>query len=211
MARMKTSKDIVRIVKKTIDLNNSVIITKINLEQFDKILKLVRNYGIIYKCKMAGLIKITKKNLEQKYSGGIIGILTGGTSDIPIAEEAKTIAIEMGCEVISEYDVGVAGVHRLFPALKKFIKKDVDVILVVAGMEGALPSVVSGLVDIPIISVPTSIGYGIGDKGIAALMTMLQSCSPGTAVVNIDNGIGAGAIAAMISNRAAQFRKKQSL
>jgi len=112
----------------------------------------------------------------------------------------------MGCDVITAYDVGVAGIHRLFPHLKAMLEKDVDVIIAVAGREGALPSVVAGLVDIPVIGVPTSIGYGLGEKGIGALTAMLQTCSLGLAVVNIDGGIPAGAIAALIANRMAKIR-----
>jgi len=140
-------------------------------------------------------------------TGGRVGIISAGTSDIPIAEEAMLIAREMGCQVYPVYDVGVAGLHRLFGPLKHLIdEEDVDVIVVAAGMDGALPSVVSGLVSVPVIGLPTSVGYGLGGKGIAALYSMLQTCSPGLAVVNIDNGIGAGVIAAVIANRIARFR-----
>jgi len=114
----------------------------------------------------------------------------------------------MNCECVCSYDVGVAGMHRLFPVLKKFISNDVDAVIVVAGMEGALPTLVSSLVDIPVIGVPTSIGYGYGEKGIGALAAMLQSCSLGLSVVNIDNGIGAGAVAANIANRVNRKRIK---
>lgn len=118
------------------------------------------------------------------------------------------MAREMGCEVYPVYDVGVAGLHRLFKPLEHLVTEvDVDVIIVAAGMDGALPSVVSGLVPVPVIGLPISVGYGLGGKGIAALYGMLQTCSPGLAVVNIDNGIGAGAIAGMIANRAARFRR----
>jgi NCAIR mutase (PurE)-related protein len=110
----------------------------------------------------------------------------------------------MGCEAILNYDVGIAGIHRLFPALEEMINENVDAIVVVAGMEGALASVVSSMVNIPIIGVPTSVGYGFGSDGIAALASMLQSCTFGLAVVNIDNGIGAGAFAASIANRMAR-------
>jgi NCAIR mutase (PurE)-related protein len=130
-----------------------------------------------------------------------IGILTAGSSDIPIAEEAAAIARLMGVEVFSFYDVGVAGVHRLFEPLRTLIKKEVKCIIVIAGMEGALPTIVSGLVNVPIIGVPTSTGYGYGGDGTGALMTMLQSCSPGLTVVNIDNGINAGATAALIAKQ----------
>ncbi len=140
-------------------------------------------------------------------SGGRVGILTAGTSDIPVAEEAALICRELGCSVQSAYDVGVAGLHRLHAPLSKMLSEPgVDVLIVAAGMDGALPSVVAGLVDVPVIGLPTSVGYGLGGGGVAALLTMLQSCSPGLAVVNIDNGVGAGAMAALIANRVARVR-----
>jgi pyridinium-3,5-biscarboxylic acid mononucleotide synthase len=145
--------------------------------------------------------------------GGKIGILAAGTSDIGIAEEARLMAKSMGCETIESYDVGIAGIHRLFPALREMISENVGAIVVVAGMEGALASVVTSMVNIPVIGVPTSVGYGFGSDGVAALASMLQSCSPGLSVVNIDNGIGAGATAALISNQLAKMtvrvRKKE--
>ena len=107
----------------------------------------------------------------------------------------------MGCEALTAYDVGVAGIHRLFSHIRNMIEEDVKALVVVAGMEGALPSVVAGLVDIPVIGVPTSIGYGVGKGGFTALYTMLQSCAPGIAVVNIDNGFGAGVFAAKIAKQ----------
>lgn len=142
-------------------------------------------------------------------AGGRVGIITAGTSDVAIAEEAAVLCREMGCQVHTAYDVGVAGLHRLFEPLDRLLNQaQVDVIIVAAGMDGALPSVVSGLVDVPVIGLPTSVGYGLGGKGVAALLTMLQTCSPGMAVVNIDNGIGAAAMAALIANRAAAARRK---
>ncbi len=152
------------------------------------------------------ILVIKKEGQEYSKNNGRVGILTAGTSDIPVAEEAKTIVQEMGCEVTSFYDVGVAGIHRLIAPLKRFIEVDVDVIIVVAGREGALPSVVSGLVDVPIIAVPTSIGYGMGRNGVSSLMAMLQACSLGIAVVNIDGGVAAGAVASLIANRIAKYR-----
>ena len=141
-------------------------------------------------------------------TGGRVGVLTAGTSDQPLAEEAAIVCQEMGCTVHLAYDVGVAGLHRLFEPLRQFLEEhDVDVIIVAAGMDGALPSVVSGLVDVPVIGLPTSVGYGMGGKGQAAILAMLQTCSPGLAVVNIDNGVGAGAMAAMIANRVAAARR----
>lgn len=140
-------------------------------------------------------------------TGGKVGVITAGTSDIPIAEEAGILAAEMGCSVHTAYDVGVAGIHRLFHPLREMLRDSVDAIIVAAGMDGALPSVVAGLVDVPVIGLPTSVGYGLGGKGVAALMTMLQTCSPGLVVVNIDNGIGAAATAALIANRMARVRQ----
>lgn len=140
---------------------------------------------------------------------GRVGILTAGTSDIPVAEEAAVICREAGCHVLSFYDVGVAGLHRLYEPLRSLITEAaVDVIIVAAGMDGALPSVVAGLVAVPVIGLPTSVGYGLGGNGLAALLSMLQGCAPGLAVVNIDNGVGAGAIAVRIAHRAAVARKR---
>lgn len=148
---------------------------------------------------------------EVALTGGRVGVLTAGTSDIPMAEEAALVCREMGCAVIVGYDVGVAGLHRLFHPLSRMIgENDVDAIVVAAGMDGALPSVVAGLAPVPVIGLPTSVGYGLGGAGVAALYAMLQSCAPGLSVVNIDNGIGAGAVAGLIANRAAASRSKGS-
>ncbi|HNT07952.1 MAG TPA: nickel pincer cofactor biosynthesis protein LarB [Methanoculleus sp.] len=129
--------------------------------------------------------------------GGTVAILTAGTSDIPVAEEARLIAEEMGCDVRTAYDVGVAGIHRLFSALKDLIPA--DVFIVAAGREGTLPAIVAGLVDRPVIGVPVSTGYGYMGGGEAALASMLQACSV-LAVVNIDAGFTAGAFAAQVAH-----------
>jgi len=141
-----------------------------------------------------------RKPFEHE-NNGTIGIITAGTSDIPVAEEARAAAEFMGCRVVSAYDVGVAGIHRIFAPLKEMLESGVAVIIVIAGMEGALPSVVAALVDVPVIGCPASVGYGYGGRGEAALMGMLQSCSPGIGVVNIDNGFGAAALAVLIARR----------
>ncbi len=156
----------------------------------------------------SGVLVIKAEGFELEKTGGRVAVLCAGSSDIPAAEEAEVIAREMGCEVLSFRDVGVAGIHRLLPALEEIVSADVDVAVVAAGMEGALPSVVAGLVDIPVIGLPVSTGYGIHGRGETALFAMLQSCSPGIAVVNIDNGFGAGVVAALIANRAAKFRER---
>jgi len=158
----------------------------------------------------ARVLVLKRPTFEPPPDGGVVGVLTAGTSDIPTAQEAEVVAREMGCRVVSAYDVGVAGIHRLAAPLRQFRAEAVDVIVVAAGMDGALPSVVSGLVDVPVIGLPTPIGYGLGGNGVAALMTMLQSCAPGLTVVNIGNGVGAGATAALTANRVAAARRQAS-
>lgn len=132
---------------------------------------------------------------------GQVGILTAGTADIPVAKEAEATLRAFGISAVSRFDVGVAGIHRLFSVLPDV--SDCDVIIVVAGMDGVLPSIVGGLTGSPLIAVPTSTGYGSSFEGLSALLTMLNSCSPGIAVMNIDNGFGAGFFAALILKRMA--------
>ncbi len=139
-------------------------------------------------------------------TGGRIVAISAGTSDLPVLWEAVAVAKEMGVAVKSFYDVGVAALHRLTRPLQDLRAFDPDCIIVAAGMEGALPSVVSGLVPVPVVGLPTSAGYGLGGDGTAAILGMLQSCSPGLSVVNVDNGVGAGATAGLIANRAARYR-----
>ncbi|HLZ27069.1 MAG TPA: nickel pincer cofactor biosynthesis protein LarB [Chloroflexota bacterium] len=143
-------------------------------------------------------------------TGGVVGLLTAGASDAPAADEAAWVAREMGCRVVRADDVGVAGLHRLEAPLRMLRELGADVVVVAAGMDGALPSVVSGLVNVPVLGLPTSVGYGLGGGGVAALLSMLQTCAPGLSVVNIDNGVGAGATAALIANRVAAARASTS-
>lgn len=151
---------------------------------------------------------LRRSGAPPPHRGGRVGILTAGTSDVPAAEEASMLCREMGCDVYTTFDVGVAGLHRLFDPLREMLDEHrVDVLIVAAGMDGALPSVVSGLADVPVIGLPTAVGYGLGGDGVAALYSMLQTCAPGMAVVNIDNGIGAGAMAGLIANRTAAARE----
>jgi hypothetical protein len=132
-----------------------------------------------------------------------VAVVSAGTSDQPVAEEARVTAEFLGCRVETFYDVGVAGIHRLLAHSKALA--EASVVVVVAGMEGALASVVGGLVDVPVIAVPTSVGYGACFGGLAPLLTMLNSCAAGVGVVNIDNGFGAGCLAAMILRTAARL------
>lgn len=187
----KTKDQILKIAKEMAKYSN-VLITKTNEDVFEAI---KRKYPRSYYNKLAKTIVI--ENRAIKIKKGKILVLTAGTSDIPVAEEAAVTAELFGNKVEKVYDVGVAGIHRLFANLDKISKS--SVVIVVAGMEGALASVVSGLTDKPIIAVPTSCGYGASFRGIAPLLTMLNSCSPGVAVVNIDNGFGAGYLASIIN------------
>ena len=206
-AEKKQLKEIKKIILGAINRSGLVLVSRINKDDYEKILSFSKKSKIKTKLgKNTTSILFFKSTLHC--SGGKIGILTAGTSDIGVAEEARLMCESMGCTCISSHDVGIAGLHRVFPIMKKMIKEEVDAIIVVAGMEGALASVVSALVDIPVIGVPSSVGYGYGEKGIAALASMLQSCTLGLSVVNIDNGIGAGAIASNIANRSRRKRTK---
>lgn len=193
----------------SIELKNNIIVTRLSKERFESLKKdldYLFEKGIKFDYnKRAKILIIYKDSLVDFNSEyGKVGLLTAGTSDIPIAEEAKVIIEQGGCEVISSYDIGVAGIHRLFPQIAHMVEQDVCAFIVCAGMEGALPSVVAGLVDVPVIAVPTSVGYGIGADGKAALYSMLQSCAPGLSVVNIDNGFGAGVCALTIAKNIAK-------
>jgi len=154
------------------------------------------------------LLGADSTHLEPGAEAGRVGVLAAGSADVDVAEEARMVAETMGARVLRAYDVGVAALHRLTEPLRAMAAADIDVLVVAAGMEGALPSVVSGLVAVPLIAIPTSSGYGAGGKGLAALLATLQSCSPGVVVVNIDNGVGAGAAGALIANRAAAIRSR---
>jgi NCAIR mutase (PurE)-related protein len=205
-AENKTPKVMLEIIHTFIKKNKFAIISRYTEEQKTLILKEFENVNEfeIVLHELAKVIILKEKGFQIEKRGGIVGIITAGSSDIPVAEEAKVIAESMGCRVINSYDLGIAGIHRIFNPLSEMIKSGVNVIIVCAGMEGTLPGVVAALVDVPVIGVPISSGYGLGEKGIGALTTMLQSCSPGLLVVNIDNGFGAGASAALIANKIAE-------
>ena len=155
----------------------------------------------IWKSKDHNTVLITSMNRESPDKNGLIAIVTAGTSDIAYANEVEGVAKFMGVEYISYYDIGIAGMHRLIEPLQEIREKDVDAIVVLAGMEGALPTLIASLVDIPVIGVPIPTGYGYGGNGETALASMLQSCAPGLSVMNIGNGFGAGAFACLIAQR----------
>lgn len=188
----KTVKQVKEIIKKLIEKNNNIMATRADYKIYQGI-KEVADDAIYY--EMARIVVVKKREILK--SKKIIAVVSAGTSDIPVAEEAAITCEVMGNIVERVYDVGVAGIHRLFA--KSDIIMKANVLIVVAGMEGALASVVSGLVDRPVIAVPTSVGYGASFGGLSALLTMLNSCATGIGVVNIDNGFGAGYLAAMIN------------
>ncbi|MFH1775028.1 MAG: nickel pincer cofactor biosynthesis protein LarB, partial [Methanobacteriota archaeon] len=201
----KTDEELVRLVNEFVKRKGRCIITRLSSSRIAALKKKIKKMSFA-KSEKAGVVVVKSRGYKLNPTGGRVAILCAGTSDVARAEEARIISEEMGCSVFTFYDVGVAGIHRLIPAIKKIIKEDVDVVIAAAGMEGALPSVVAGLVDVPVIGLPISTGYGAGGRGETALFAMLQSCSPGLSVVNIDNGFGAGVVASLIASRAAKFR-----
>jgi NCAIR mutase (PurE)-related protein len=196
-AEGKTPEKAGEIVERVIAKKGMLVLSRASEAYHEEVIKRIGPEGVTYRPE-ARMIIIDRRGCAREQIG-MIGVLTAGTSDIPVAEEAAVIAEVMGCTVIRGYDVGVAGIHRLLDPLKEMIKQDVACVIVAAGMEGALPSVVAGMVGVPVIGVPTSVGYGLGAGGMGALTTMLQSCAPGLVVVNIDNGFNAGATAALIA------------
>ncbi len=188
----KTPEQVAAIIEKMKVKNSNILGTRASAEVFEKVRE-VAPEAVYYPVARV----FTVKKSDEMQSEKVIAVITAGTSDIPVAEEAAITAETMGNQVDRIYDVGVAGIHRLFARLDRI--RSANVIIVVAGMEGALASVVGGLVDKPVIAVPTSVGYGASFGGVAALLTMLNSCAAGVAVVNIDNGFGAGCLASNIN------------
>ncbi len=205
-AEGKTSDDLLAISVRMLEQDGRAILSRASNQQLEQ-LKGRSGLHELEKTPHGRLVIIRRAGYKRAETHGRVGIITAGTVDLTVAEEAAMIAREMGCQTFLEADAGVAGIHRLVEPLTKMVKNDVDSLIVVAGREGALPTVVAGLVDIPIIAVPTSSGYGYGGEGKAALMAMLQACSLGLAVVNIDSGIAAGVVAAQIANRVARARQ----
>ena len=204
-AEGKDDADLVAICARMLEKNGRAIATRLSEQQMAILMGKFVDQDVD-SFPHARAVVVRSKQHSRPRSGGRVGVLTAGTTDLSVAEEATMIAQEMGCETFLEADAGVAGLHRLVEPLKSMFEHDVDCLIVVAGREGALPTVVAGLVDMPLIAVPTSSGYGHGGAGEAALMAMLQACSLGLAVVNIDSGLAAGVVAAQIANRVASAR-----
>jgi len=197
----KTPQQIAQIMEAMRNRTSTIMATRIEPDVYDAIKAIVPDVRYYFTARICAL------NLPQPPNpqiAGTIGILSAGTADLPVAEEAAVTAELCGFKVQRLWDVGVAGIHRLLNNLH--VLKDADVLIVVAGMEGALPSVVGGLVDCPIVAVPTSVGYGASFNGLAPLLTMLNSCAAGIGVVNIDNGFGAAILAGQILRTAAKLR-----
>src|SRR5512142_479476 len=188
----KTPEQVVEIVRRLSEHNDRVLVTRVTPEMSAVVQPQIP--GLVY--HPAPRLLILDRLPDRTKRLGVF-VLSAGTADIPVAEEAALTADLMGNEVVRLYDVGVAGIHRLLNQVERL--QQARVVVVVAGMDGALPSVVGGLVSVPVIAVPTSVGYGASFQGLAALLTMLNSCATGVAVVNIDNGFGAGVLASRIN------------
>jgi NCAIR mutase (PurE)-related protein len=203
LAQYKPIPILLKNMQKLIDANGRVLVYKCQKEKITEIIKhFSQNYDIQTE-EIAQAIIVSKKGYKITPTGGKIAILSAGSSDIPVAIEAALMAEEMGVAVTKVWDVGVAGLHKLILPLTQITQDQTRAIIIAAGMDAALFTVVCGLVNIPVIGLPTSVGNGYAGQGQSALGAMLQSCAPGGAVVNIDNGIGAGAIAARIANQIA--------
>ena len=196
----KTAPQVVEIAALLVEREQRVLITRVSAEQAQA---MRRRFKLAVWHQAARCITLEKEPLPKR--PGVVAVLCAGTSDLPVAEEAAVTADIMGNQVERVYDVGVAGLHRLLGRLEAMQRA--HVLIVVAGMEGALPSVVAGLVSQPVIAVPTSVGYGASFGGLAALLAMLNSCSSGVTVVNIDNGFGAGYAASQINELASTARR----
>lgn len=195
----KSAAQIIQIIEQLKQHAAKILVTRINHEKAKEVCSQLPQ--VIYHEDARALTWVAHP--DSPINPGYIAVVCAGTSDIPVAAEAAITAEMMGNEVVTIHDVGVAGIHRLFAKLDML--RNANVVIVVAGMEGALASVVGGLIDKPMIAVPTSVGYGSHFEGVAALLSMLNSCAPGVTVVNIDNGFGAG-YAAGIINRSNQSR-----
>lgn len=195
-AASKTTEQLITIGKTMLERNDLVLMTRVSREKADIICESLPR---LHYHEKGSILSANPRKIDEKHHRGNIVVVCAGTSDIPIAEEALVTIECLGHPVEKLYDVGVAGLHRILS--QQSLLSSATVIIVVAGMEGALPSVVGGLVSAPVIGVPTSIGYGANFGGVSALLGMLNSCAPGLAVVNIDNGFGAACMAVAINSQ----------
>ncbi len=209
-AENKSAVDVATALRELARANGRALASRVSTDDVAAIRSLLQPTLVVEEYAAARCLVASTPGANVRFGGGRVGVMSAGTADIPMASEAALMAAEMGADVSIAWDVGVAGLHRLVAPLERFAMRRVDAVVVAAGMDGALPAVVAGLVDVPVIGLPTSVGYGFGGGGSGALMTMLQSCAPGLVVVNIDNGIGAGSSAALIANRAGARRPSRA-
>ncbi|MEM3365405.1 MAG: nickel pincer cofactor biosynthesis protein LarB [Candidatus Methanomethyliaceae archaeon] len=199
----KSNETLLSAVNALLQGDDLAIVTRVTPAQADLLIKTFSGRAKTFYHEKGRVVAI-RKGEAAPLKGPPIAIVTAGSADIPVAEEALAVVNEMGFKTLTFYDVGIAGLHRIFPVVKRCIEEGVVVAIVIAGMEGALPSIFSSLFSGIVIGVPSSISYGHGGHGEGALTTMLQSCSPGLVVVNIDNGVGAGIAAVLISRLASR-------
>jgi pyridinium-3,5-biscarboxylic acid mononucleotide synthase len=206
LARSKSSEEVVESLRILANADGRALATRCRPDTIEVVVRELAGEYQVEVAAEASAVVVARLECPRLDTGGRIAVISAGSSDGPVAAEAVLVAREMGVTVDEVRDVGVAGLHRLVAPLERVVEAGADAIVVAAGMDGALPSVVAGLVAVPVIGLPTSTGYGYGGEGVAALMAMLQSCAPGLVVVNVDNGVGAGATAALIANRVAAAR-----
>jgi len=204
----KSSEELVEISRRMLESSGRAIISRVSREKAERVIGEVKPARYRHE-ERARMLALYSESFKLKKTGGKVAVLAAGTADVPAAEEARVMAEEMGCEVKALYDVGIAALHRALSAVKEALEWGADAIVVAAGREAALASLVASLVDVPVIGLPVSVGYGFAGGGLSALAAMLQSCPLGLAVVNIDAGVAAGAFAALIANRAAAARRGQ--
>jgi NCAIR mutase (PurE)-related protein len=201
LAEPKRPKDVARIVTALVERSGSACISRMGKAHRRAVAKAADDLGasvVAYGRRSCRVIALDAAPAPRR---GLVGLISGGTSDAEVLAEARMVCEAAGCATATVADVGVAGIRRVLGPLADLLHRDVDALIVAAGMDGALPSVVAGLSPLPVIGLPVSTGYGVGGAGQAALFAMLQTCVPGLCVVNVDNGVGAGAAAALIATR----------
>ncbi|HLH68801.1 MAG TPA: nickel pincer cofactor biosynthesis protein LarB [Candidatus Dormibacteraeota bacterium] len=202
MAAAKTPADVARLTVALAREQGQGLASRLTDEHWQELESQSASAGLAV-LRYGNAARVIRPGFRPRPRGGRVGVLTAGSSDLAAAEEARMVIEACGLEARLEADLGVAGLHRLISPLVEIMAWDPDVLVVAAGMDGVLPGLVAGLVEVPVIGLPVSVGYGAGGEGHGALLTMLQSCSTGLLVVNIDNGVGAGAAATLIASRAA--------
>ncbi|MEM1809916.1 MAG: nickel pincer cofactor biosynthesis protein LarB [Thermofilaceae archaeon] len=197
--------ELVEIIRRKLPAAGRVIVSRVGRRKVEAIIGELKPANYRYE-ERARILVVYGEGFQPRKTGGRVAVLSGGTADIPVAEEARVVAEEMGCEVRCWYDVGVAALHRAIQAVREALEWGADAMIVAAGREAALASVVASLADVPVVGLPVSVGYGFAGQGLSALASMLQSCPLGLAVVNIDAGVAAGVFAAMVANAVARAR-----